>query len=407
MADTSESCNLLIELLESCKSRDYAGYGKFDALNSPVLNYLSFNNSLLRLLFTQAVKECPFHIRPWLGVRTSRNPKGIALFARAYLALFEVTGSEEYLHEAEVLLQWLIENRSKGRARFCWGYNFIWQSQIFYVGKYEPNAVVTVFAAEAFIHAFRVTGKPGYLEVARSAAEFLLKDLPVLFEDDRERAISYVEQRAAKPVLNTQVLTGAVFVKLYNIDRDERWLKVAIKQYEYTVNKRIHDCAWSYSFPPDRYHTVDNYHTGGILDALLDFFEETGDDRYNSLFWRGLEYYRTRLFEADGAPRWMDSKSYPHDIHGAAQGIITFVRSSYHRTEYIREAERIYSWTIASMYNKERKEFIYRRGRFITWNYTLMRWCNAWMSRAVAELVKRKTLMARGDSYDRQTIGIR
>ena len=38
----------------------------------------------------------------------------------------------------------------------------------------------------------------------------------------------------------------------------------------------------------------------------------------------GLRFYRDRLFETDGAPRFMHDRKYPFDIHGAAQGIITF-----------------------------------------------------------------------------------
>jgi len=81
--------NLLADILRSAEERDYSGYSKFDALNSPFLNLLAFNNKWLRLIFTQIVKESPFHVRPLLGVRESRNPKGIALFARAYFFLYQ------------------------------------------------------------------------------------------------------------------------------------------------------------------------------------------------------------------------------------------------------------------------------------------------------------------------------
>lgn len=398
---------ILLELIENCRSQNFAGYSKFDALNSPALEFLTFNNKYLRLIYIQLVKECPFHIRPLLGIKKSRNPKGIALFARAFLNLYETSGDKSYLDQAEELLNWLVENRYKHIERYCWGYNFIWQSQIFNLERYEPNAVVTVFISEAFIHAFRLTGKSAYLEVARSAAEFLLNDLAVLEENDHERAISYVKARAARIVLNTQVLTGAVFVKLYNITKKIEWLETARKQFNFTVNRRIKECTWNYSYPAERYHAVDNYHTGGILDALLEFYEETGDSVYSEVYWNGLDYYKNQLFMPSGAPLWMDNKRYPHDIHGSAQGIITFTKASYHRPEYIETARKIYQWTVENMYNPSRKEFIYRIGRYVRWNYSLMRWCNGWMSMAIAELIKRESSLENGVDYDRKRTSVR
>jgi hypothetical protein len=143
---------ILIDVLEEAKKQDYSGYSKFDALNSPILRRLSFNNKWLRLIYTQIIKESPVNIRPLLRVEKSRNPKGIALFARAYLFLYESTNNPEYLNEAESLIQWLLENPSPGQRHLCWGYNFIWQNTIFLQDEFEPNAVVTVFVGEALVH---------------------------------------------------------------------------------------------------------------------------------------------------------------------------------------------------------------------------------------------------------------
>lgn len=82
---------ILLDVLSSAEKKEFKGYSKFDALNSRLLHKLSFENKWLRLVFTQLVKESPFHIRPLLKVEKSRNPKGIALFSRAYLFLYQET----------------------------------------------------------------------------------------------------------------------------------------------------------------------------------------------------------------------------------------------------------------------------------------------------------------------------
>jgi rhamnogalacturonyl hydrolase YesR len=132
--------------------------------------------------------------------------------------------------------------------------------------------------------------------------------------------------------------------------------------------------------------THDNYHTGGILDGLLESLEETGDDRYMEVYWNGLDYYKKNLFEPDGAPRWMNNKKYPFDIHGSAQGIITFKKAAIHDPKFLSQAERIAVWAIRNLYRRKTRDFAYRKGRLLKWNYCLMRWCNAWMARALARL---------------------
>ncbi|MCI5208576.1 MAG: hypothetical protein D3910_07245 [Candidatus Electrothrix sp. ATG2] len=379
--------NILTDILHAAEVQDYSGYSKFDALNSSLARKLSFNNKWLRFFYIQTVKELPFNIRPLLGVTKSRNPKGIALFARAYFFLYQLTGEVVYLEKGEILVQWLLEHPSTGHQHLCWGYNFIWQSTLFLQDEFEPNAVVSVFAGEALIQAYRLTQKDQYLKAACSVADFIAKDLPVLYDSKDERAIAYVLREVKAIVLNNQVLTGAFLIKIWKETADEQFKKIARRQLNYTVNRRTEYDAWYYTYPYGKSHIKhDNYHTGGILDGLLEYYEETGDDRYMSVYWSGLEYYQQHLFEPDGAPRWMNNKKYPFDIHGAAQGIISFAKAARHDTGFMGQATLIANWTITHLYRKKTHDFAYRQGRYLKWNYSLMRWCNAWMSRALAEL---------------------
>ena len=117
---------ILLKVLNAAEKNEYSGYSKYDALNSPFLKAIAFNNKWMRLIYTQVVKEMPFHIRPMLGVKKAKNPKGMALFARAYFFLYQKTSDPMYLQKGEALIHWLLENPSPGHDRLCWGYNFIW-----------------------------------------------------------------------------------------------------------------------------------------------------------------------------------------------------------------------------------------------------------------------------------------
>lgn len=379
---------ILINVLNFAEEQDYSGYSKFDALNSSFLERLSFNNKWLRLFYTQIVKELPFNIRPVLRVTKSRNPKAIALFARAYFSLYQETSDTEYLKKGESLVQWLMQNPSPGSKNLCWGYNYIWQNTIFLQNEFEPNAVVSVFAGEALIHAFRITKKKEYLNAGRSVVDFVVEDLPVLYDSDNERAIAYVLRNVDAVVLNNQVLTGAFIVKVWSHTGERELLNIARLLINYTVSRRTQYYAWYYTYPREKsLINHDNYHTGAILDGLLEYYEETDDDRYIEVYWKGLDYYQRNLFERSGAPRWMNNKKYPFDIHGSAQGIISFKKAARHDSEFLSQAEMISDWAIKNLYRKEKHDFAFRQGRWFKWNYSLMRWCNAWMARALAELL--------------------
>ena len=380
--------NILIDVLEAAKAKDYAGYSKFDALNSRFLKMLALGNKWMRLIITQAIMRSSINFRPLLGVKKSRNPKGIAQFARAYLFLYRETGEEEYLHEAKRLLRWLVENPSVNQKNLCWGYNFIWQNTIFLQDLFEPNVIVTIFVGEALIHAYRVTGNREYLECANSVGRFILNDVPILYDNGDERAIAYVLRNVDAIVLNNNVLAGAFLIKLWKETRNDELRVVAEKLLNYTYRKRTDYYAWFYTYPEGKSPIKhDNYHTGGILDGFIEYFEETDDDRYMDAYWSGLEYYMTYLFEPDGAPRWMNDSRYPHDIHGSAQGIVSFTKAGKHRAGYFEQAEKIADWTLKNLYREKTEDFAYRKGRFHKWNYSLMRWCNAWMARAFGELI--------------------
>lgn len=375
-------------MLDAAEKENYCGYSKFDALNSPFLHKLSLGHKWLRLLFIQAIKECPVNLRPILAVEKSRNPKGIALFARAYFLLYEKTKEVQYLRHGEDLVQWLLKNHSPGRGNLCWGYNFVWQSTLFLQDKYEPNLVVSVFVGESLVHAYRLTGNKKYLEAACSVGNFITRDLPVLYESEQELAVSYVPEKAGAIVLNNQVLAGAFLAKIWNETGDDMWRDFALRMMTFTVGKKTPYHAWYYTYPERKSHiSHDNYHTGGVLDGLLEYYEETGDGRFMEIYWKGLEYYRSHLFERDGAPKWMNDKTYPYDIHGAAQGVISFKKASKHDATCFLQARKIAHWAINHLYRPEKREFFYRKGRFFKWNYSLMRWCNAWMARALAEMI--------------------
>jgi len=197
-------------VLRVAQDLQYEGYSKHDALNAPWLEQLAAGSRAARLIAIQAVMRCPVHIRPLVGVRTARNPKGLALFVRALLARSRVLADDQSAIEARTLLDWLVAHPSPGFEWPCWGYPYPWQDVGFFAPRDFPNRVVTSFVVHALLDGFETLGEPRYLETASKAVEFLLKAPRTLYADDRHRCVSYVPSAEVEwIVMDVPALAGA------------------------------------------------------------------------------------------------------------------------------------------------------------------------------------------------------
>jgi hypothetical protein len=384
---------VLDALFAYSRSRSYRGNDKHDGLNSRLLMALFGFAKWPRILTTQAMMRSPVNLRPLLGVPPVYNPKGLALFSRALLDRYSYTQQAEHLAEAERLLALLLQLRSPGQwAGIAWGYHYPWQDLGFFAPTNTPNAVVTCFVCEAFLSAYRITGKTEYLNTVADAARFFMTDLTVLKDSEEELCLSYMPMSMQMRVMDVSILIGSVQAQLAELTKQNSYLTTSHRLVRYVVNQQTVDGAWYYTDPPAASPVKhDNYHTGFILDALWRYMRACNDYSYQDVYDRGLKFYADFLFESDGAPRWMSDRQYPYDIHGAAQGILTFAR---HRDSYPGFAEKVAGWALNNMYSDEGR-FFYQKTRYFTKKFTFLRWCNGWMAHALAAL--NKELLANND----------
>lgn len=363
--------------LSWARDRDYTGWEKHDALNSPVLAGLSLGLKWPRIVAIQSVMRFPVNLRPVLGVRKHKNPKGAALFARAWLNLYAVTGNEEYLEEACTLLDWLLANPSAGDwPGLSWGYPYPWQDPGFYAPSGSPNRIVTYFAGRALIHGFEVTGDPRYLDGVKQAAQFILKAPKVLFEDKDSLCLSYIpDDDITMAVMDVPSLCGALCSMVGFHAEDQNMLSQARRLVNWVADKQTGYGAWYYTHPAgDSHITHDNYHTGEILDSLLEYERYSGDTSFRTAYSQGLTYYRENLFTDDARPKWMNDRRFPHDAHGYAQGIISFTLAG-----DIKFAANVAGASVADLWDEKSGRFYYQKTKRKTKNITFMRWCQGWL----------------------------
>nr|WP_303650204.1 hypothetical protein [Halalkalicoccus sp. NIPERK01] len=365
------------------RENDYAGWDPYDGLNSPIL---PDSNWLFRLCSIHAVQWAPINLRPLVGIPKERNPKGIALFALAYLDLYEVTGDDAHLSEATRLLGWLVRNTSPASSEPSWGYNFDWQNgREFFVPAYHPSTVVSVFCGRAFLRYYEVTGNERALEIADSVCRF------VRCEIGQERVDGY-RVYAYTPydsfvVVNVNALAAGFFAEVASHTDDASLGRRADELVAFVRAQQVEGGAWYYACPPERSHiSHDNFHTGFVVESLDRYMAARSPvEGVERAYHRGLEFYRDALFESDGAPRFEHDTPYPRDVHAAAQAIVTFVRP---RAESADFAERILEWTLSNLYDPQ-GYFYRRRGRLLTDRTPYIRWSQGWMCLALASYLRR------------------
>ncbi|KTG26917.1 hypothetical protein [Haloferax profundi] len=386
---------ILADTLEYARTRDYKGWDYGDGMSSKLLRALPFENKWVNLAVQEMVKRPPINVRPLFLVEQRRNYKGTALFTIANLNYHHYTramGEEtsvDYLDEARHLADWLIENRSIGYHGFCGGHKHEIQHLEQKGVPNDPDVVSTSFAVKALLTASPYD--PVYAPVARTASEFVVEDLDYREVDGGAKINYHMNHPDTYYTLNSGALGARLLVDIYAHYGDESDLERATAILDFIADQQADIGGWTYRVPASSSHlSMDNHHNGFILDAFLRYKRVCDSSRYDETIERGLAFYRTVLFDTDGAPNWDESKSYPRDIHAAATAIAVFTAAG-----DLEMASRIIGWTIENLYAGDGR-FYYRKHKFYTVKTTLMRWAQAWMAYAMSEYLN---AVARADGY--------
>ena len=153
----------------------------------------------------------------------------------------------------------------------------------------------------------------------------------------------------------------------------------------YAIKALKPDYSWPYG--ERRHHQfVDNFHTGFNLVALKEWITFTDDHIWEEHLKKAYEYFLVNFWLEDGCPKYYNNSLYPIDIHCAAQGIVTCLKlGDYHERSKLL-VEKIVRWAIQNMQDK-RGYFYYQKSRWYTNRIPYMRWSQAWMFYALANLL--------------------
>ncbi|RMH59781.1 MAG: hypothetical protein D6679_00760 [Candidatus Hydrogenedentota bacterium] len=370
-------------------ARDYCGFSKYDALESPVLRRLASDLPFLRWGITEAVMRSPVNLRALLGVRKGRNPKGLALFAMAYLARWKRRKYQEDLEEAGRLVSELFSIRHTSFSGWGWGYHHPWQDLGFYQPAGFPNRVVTYYVGRAAWEYYLETRDWTAREMAENAVEFLLFAPKPLFESEGELCLSYIpSEKIRMRIMDISSYAADLAAVIGSVLKRPEWLARARRLANYVFRRQTPEGGWYYTDPPSAHPKgIDNYHTAVILESLQRVQERLLIPEWENALERGWRFYAEKLFEPDGAPRWTVRKRYPYDVHSAASAVIGFVCASRGNPSYRLQARKILEWMIGNLWSEKEGCFHYQKTWWGTKRFCLMRWCQAWACRALEEFL--------------------
>ena len=374
-----DASRILEQLLGYCRSRAWAGYDPYDALNSPLASLPLLDTRIGRLALTQILKRSPINVRPLFLVPKTQNAKALALFLSAVLKRTDAAST----FEAKGLVDRLAAARSPGTAYWCWGYSFPWQTRTILVPRQSPNLVCTVFAATALLDAYERFGERRLLQMAVSASEYLVEEL--FWSDGSSSGFSYPLPSYRSNIHNAHFLGAALLCRVSRLTGDARFVAPALAVARWSAAQQRADGSWPYGSEP-AHQWIDNFHTGYNLCALHSMSRDLATREFDVHLRRGLRFYIDRFFTADGAPGYFHDRTYPIDIHCVAQSIITLVTLQQLAPEALRTAHHVARWAIRHMWDRS-GFFYYRVLRSTVIKTPYMRWSQAWMVLALATLL--------------------
>jgi len=392
--DIDKVLKTLLQLNHWIEQEEFKGYDPYDALNSTLLKRLTFGNRRIGQVWVQLMKRSPINVRPLLGGTKGYNPKGMGLFLASYWRLYRHFGQAEDFERVRFFANWLQNNIAHGYHGACWGYNFDWPNRGFFAPAGTPTIVNTVFIGLAFIDLLALPDPAGIvdwgdmpLEIARSACEFIMRDLWSDRPAPDEQRFSYtpLDQRC---VHNANLLGAWLLAEVGVRSKETQLTDTALRAVRYTVRRQRTDGSWRYGEGSND-GWVDNFHTGYVLVALKRIAQLLDTHEFDQAIEQGYAYWTATMFLTDGTPKYYADRVFPIDTHCVAQGILTYLEFADRDPQATELARRLATWGIANLQDPV-GYFHYQIHQHYRIRIPYMRWTQAWMQRGLTELITEK-----------------
>jgi hypothetical protein len=382
-AELAQARRAALSLERWGSSRGWRGPDPYDALNARRLPGLSSRSPLALRVATQAVKRSPLNLRPLLGIPNGLSAATLAHVISAYArnGFMAEAESQTQLDRCVASLAGL---RCVTFSEPCWGYHFDVQTRVFFYPRTSPNTIATAFAGLALLDAYELAGVDQALELAVGAGDFFIRHVPQT-QTSGGAYFGYLPGDRT-PIHNANMLACALLARLARVTGRTDIADAAQAGVAYTVAHQRSDGSWLYGEQP-HLGWVDGFHTGYVLDCLLDCAQTAVGGAGAERAWsRGLAFYAGNLIEPDGTPRATVQSRYPVDGQSAAQAIQTLSRGASLQPELAARRWDVLRYVVRRMRRRD-GSFAFQRERLWTNRTAHPRWVEAPMLAALTHLI--------------------
>ena len=379
-------------LLERWVDRNgWAGFDPYDIRGTGWYLYMGRSETLAlraaRKVLFKLIGHYPLTARKLANVQAI-NPKGIGLFVAAFCRLFEATEDQAYLERARECADWLLAHPSQGYPGTSWGYPFDWQSVVF-IPRGTPSAVVSSVIGDGLWRLAHLTGETKYMDACLGVCDFIVQGLNRTEVNRETLCFSYTP--LDKFLVHNANLFAAEFlarVGQYAGPRD--WSETAVRAGNYFLLEQREDGSvfyWGEAQNQNAPNHRDCYHSGFEIRSLWGLWKATGDVRFHKAAVRYFEFFEESYIGEDGSVMNLPGVPFPVDIHACAEALLCpAVMSEAFPERCLKIISRTLPWVLNLMQNQD-GSFAYMAfasGRVDHTPY--LRWGQAWMLRALAEL---------------------
>ena len=373
------------DLIAFLERNDFKGWEPYELPESGWLK-----SHRLRTLMTQLLRLFPIALHGYFNEK-KLHPKAAALFAQAFLNLYEITNEQRFYDKAMFFLEWLIAHRSTQSKHFCIGNLHQLNMKTYHASPDTPSPLITCFSIEAFISAFKASQNERFLKLAESGVTFILDELPIKNVSANESFFVY-HPNNAQFIPNAPAAISGTLSRFYGISQEPSVLKIIKNNFNYIAKWQKQDGSWLYH-PGSRY--CDSFHTAFILEALLKFQIFTSDSSFEPNLAKGLSFYSKIFFKPNGEPIHKKRSGFPSnadsllteiDVRDIAMGLSLFSSLRATDSSYFPIALKLLDWSIDN-FRSNQGYFFYQKVPLYTIKGPFLR-MQAWMLYGLTAMLK-------------------
>jgi hypothetical protein len=249
----------------------------------------------------------------------TRFPIADAHYAMGFAFLYQATGDSSQLENAIHFLTELKKSRCHQFKEYCWGYPFDWVTRNGVLKEQTPLITTTPYCYEAFLQVMELLESEDggqstehrnakaegvlaeYKHIIQSIARHTSTDIKAFPISKKASSCSYTPFDKGG-VINAAAYRAFLLTSASKVLSNEDYWRIAERNLNFVLENQNPDGSWFYAVDGVR-DFVDHYHTCFVMKALAKIHALTGHASTLKALGKGVGYYLSNLFDADGLPK--------------------------------------------------------------------------------------------------------